>query len=262
MDPETTTKTAAARLTEIEVDEVSLVDKAANKRVFLIVKNATGAPTAEPPAGDPPRPAQPPAGDPPPAAEPPPAAPTAADPATPPGAVPTTELTDVDKKVPGEPATARAPAADQDSESRQIEKRGAKMAKERLARFKAAYAQLGDLIAELETATAEMAEATEALEESTDATKAASERQSAVVAKVAGLEGRVAELEAKLAASEGKLTAANEKIAKQAEVITKARYDAVGNSVEVEGGAPPPQKVAWPRDLNEERRPRRQAAGR
>jgi chaperonin cofactor prefoldin len=249
MEPETTPKTAAARLTDIEVDEVSMVDKAANKRKYLVVKNAGGEPVSAP-AGDPPAPApgSVPAGDPPAPAPAPVGDPGNTTPA--PGPAPSAPET--------APAPAAAPETAAPAADTPVEKRGAKMAKARLARFKAAHQQLGELITELETATAEMADAVDALEEgdATEAAKAAARGESAVVAKVAGLEGRVADLE-------GQLRTANEKIGKQAEVINKARFDGVGNGNEPDGlGAPPPAKVIWPRDLNEERKPRRTAAPR
>jgi chaperonin cofactor prefoldin len=249
MEPETTPKTAAARLTDIEVDEVSMVDKAANKRKYLVVKNATGEPVSDPPAGDPPAaaPGTVPAGDPHAPAPAPVGDPGNTAPAPAPSA-----------PAPAAPAPAAAPETAAPAADTPVEKRGAKMAKARLARFKAAHQQLGELITELETATAEMADAVDALEEgdATEAAKAAARGESAVVAKVAGLEGRVADLE-------GQLRTANEKIGKQAEVINKARFDGVGNGNEPDGlGAPPPAKVIWPRDLNEERKPRRTAAPR
>lgn len=256
MEPQTTPKTAAARLTDIEVDEVSMVDKAANKRKYLVVKNASGAPAADAPAVDPPAstPATPPVGEPPapapvPAGEPGGATPSPPAPAEPPPVAPA--------------ATASTPAPTGDSPApppteTPVEKRGAKMAKARLARFKAAHQQLGELITELETATAEMADAVDALEDdATDTTKRAVPAESTAVTKMATLESRVAELE-------GKLTSAQEKIAKQADLISKARFGAVGNSREPDGdgGAPAPSKVIWPRDLNEERKPRRAPAAR
>jgi chaperonin cofactor prefoldin len=249
MEPETTPKTAAARLTDIEVDEVSMVDKAANKRKYLVVKNAGGEPVSDPPrATRRPRPR---------AVSPQATLPPGAGPRRDPG-----NTTPAPALSPSAPETAPAPAAAPETAApaadTPVEKRGAKMAKARLARFKAAHQQLGELITELETATAEMADAVDALEEgdATEAAKAAARGESAVVAKVAGLEGRVADLE-------GQLRTANEKIGKQAEVINKARFDGVGNGNEPDGlGAPPPAKVIWPRDLNEERKPRRTAAPR
>jgi len=211
-------------LEELEVDEVSVVDAAANRRKFIIVKRADGqAPTeSDAPAGDPPAEGSPPAAVPP-ASEAPPA-----DPAPTP-----------------------------------VEKKGAKMAKERLARFKTAVETLNSLVAEIEPALIEAAEAAEALENAGVQKGAQTEGERVAVAKVAELEAKTASLEGQVVSLTAAKTALEQTVGKQKEVIAKARFDAVGNStpVESEGDRDKPQKVSFGLDFNEERKKRPVAAG-
>jgi hypothetical protein len=217
-------------LEDLEVDEVSVVDAAANRRKFIIVKSASGTPPADPaPANDPPTPA---------------------------------------------PTPAPAP------EPTQVEKKGAKMAKERLARFKTAIESLSGvakdlsgIASELEPALQEMADAFEALEaDGVKKNATPSEAERAAVEKAAGLEAQVASLNTALtglkeqvAALERDKTTLETTVSKQKETIAKARFDALGNSTPVESDGdskPKPKPVTFGHDFNETlKREGQQSAG-
>lgn len=220
-----------AWLEDLDVEEVSMVDKAANRRSFLIVKSADGQARIEdvPPSGDPPTPAPVPAPTPESAPDPTP-----------------------------EPAPESAPAPGP------IEKKGAKMAKERLARFKAAIDALVGVAAELEPALAEIADAAEALEGVQKRANEPSESERSAIAKVATLESQIVEVRKEADGLREEIAALKEKVSKQAETLARARFDALGNSgrPESDGGRPKPAPVVWGGDFNERlKKAPRQTAG-
>lgn len=266
-----TTK-AKARLTDIEVDEVSLVDRAANKRTFLLVKNADGETVAGPgltPGAS--------------VEEPVESQPAAAEPVAE-GTAPAVAAEAV--KVEGDAVAAVAPSgdaspavetpaspeaaavvvADAADAGAPVSKRGAKMAKERLTRFRSAIDQLSSVLAELEDVAeggdvAEPADDEPALVEDED--KAAckpkkvekSAEQIAAEEKAEALEAELAELKKISAQQAVELKAAAITLKKQAAILAEARLATVANSVEPEGlPAPKVTPFRWGSDLNEERR--------
>lgn len=274
-----------ARLTDVEVEEASMVDRAANKRTFLIVKSADGATkpvTTEPvalakwsveyvnlladeaflyveaggekddkgltkplslrhfPAKD---------------AE---------------GKVDAVHLREVIESItksdlPDEIkgkclAAAEGLLAEIEVEStteEPVEKRGAKMAKDRLSRFEAAIVALGKILGELKDAQ-EALEGTEKVAKSADddvdlAQKVAElETQLAELGKcLAETESRAAEASTTIAKREAEIATQKTALAKQAEMLAAARAPARPNSADPTGEVPAsPPGFRWGNDLS------------
>lgn len=225
---------AKAKLEDIEVKEVSVVDRAANGKKWLIRKNEDGAPAGDQPAD--PTAASAAAADPP------------AIPATDPAATPTP-----DPASPAPPAAEPAPPVDQapapeaaatpaEGAPTEVAKRG--RMKKWLDKVKAKHAATGDVLRELEADLA-----TEADDDRSDTDKrASSEDAKAALAKAATLEETVKRLEGELAASKAELVSAKATITKQAGVIADAKLAAVGNS-EPDEGRNVGETFVWPRDM-------------
>lgn len=226
--------TATAILTDIEVEEVSTVDRAANKRKFLIRKNADGVPVAnevvetvvEVPAETP-------------ASEQAVSTETAV---TPPAGKTGTVVE----------SAVETPAVEV------VAKRGAKMAKNRLKCLLAAVDELSKIAVELNDEVKDDVEASaepviEPTVEPTEVTM--SEAPHPLESKVVELEKRAATAEETIATMAKEIEAQKLQIAKQAELIAKARGEVRSNSREPEGDIPGADKrFAWGADLNEGRK--------
>jgi len=222
--------TATAILTDIEVEEVSTVDRAANKRKFLICKNADGVPVASEvvdtvvvvPAEVP-------------AIEQAVSTETAVTP-------PTGETGTVVESAVETPATEV------------VEKRGAKMAKNRLKRLLSAVDELSKIAVELNDEVKDDVEASaEPTVETTEVAK--SEAPHPLESKVVELEKRAATAEETITKMAKEIESQKLQIAEQAKLIAKARGEVHSNSREPEGDIPGADKrFAWGTDLNEGRK--------
>ena len=289
---------AKALLTDVEVNEVSMVDRAANKRRFLCAKNADGqstpvdsnpAPTPDQGSGNPAPPAEP------------------VDKAkwttayindlpdsaflyiedggekdeegkTKPRSLRHFPVKDADGKVDLDhvrDALSRIPQSDlsddvktkctdkaqkmldkaegkDDTKKSDVEKRGAKMAKERLDRLKNVASELAKILSELDDEID--AEGGDTGGDAGAADKVAkSAEPDPLEAKLAELTQQVAALLAKSDAQAQEIASQKAAIAKQAEVIKAAKMPAPPNSSTPEPVAKSGKPFAWPDDLNEER---------
>lgn len=230
---------AKGKLEDIAVNELSMVDRAANKRRWLITK-ADGDPPAEPAAADPATPpvaADPPAVDPPatPAADPP-ATPPAGDPTPVPAADPPAPAPAAD---PPAPAPAGDPPAADPAAAAEVSKRAS--TKKWLAKLKAKHAAIADVIKELDD---------DLSGDKDDDKKDETEETKAALAKAATLEETVKRLEGEMAVAKKELAAAQTTIKKQAGVIAEAKLAAVGNSESDEGGSGGGDGYSWPSDMS------------
>ena len=213
--------TATAELTDIEVLEVANVDAPANKRPFVVVKSAEGSePPVVPVANEPAAPVVP--------------APEAVT------APVTIEQAAIDAAAAAALAAPVVPPSEPAAVETPIEKRGAKMAKDRLTRLKATHAELGKILKELSDEVAEE-------EESTKSKVTKADEANPLAPQVEALTRSATDLQAKLAEQEKTIADQGVAIAKQAEIIKAAkRVPAPNSSDPQEVVVKAEKKVVWP----------------
>lgn len=208
---------ADAVLEDVEVLEVSAVDRAANKRKFILVKNASGNAA--------------------------PAEPVPADnvPSVEPGAegVQKTEVATPEPPVTTQETSQEPPKND-------VEKRGAKMAKSRLDRLEKAIADLGTILSELKDEVDSESDTEGDTGTATKSKTTKSEDASALEARVEQIAKANSDLQAtvdtqakKIAEQDKVIAEQKSAIAKQAEIILSAKQSAKPNS-ELPNGDPTP----------------------
>jgi len=226
-----------AILSDVEVEEVSLVDRAANKKKFLVVKSEGGSEGGAPETGAPPPLAAP---------EPSPAVPFGWSAAQGTGAAAVSAPDPVQKEA--------AVPAEGEGKAEKVEKRGAKMAKERLSRLASAVDELAKIVSELQDeVSGDSGEEGDGktTEEAKKVEKSASSETNPLSAQVEQLTKTVADLTATVASQAKEIAGQRASITKQAEIIKAAQLPPPPNSTAPEGfetpGAP---SVVWGSDLN------------